>query len=121
MVLYYDDVICIHKWEVFRIRIRKIGIGSISILLFVVGFLFIINFNNGICIGDNILNYIGLKAWSDGNQGTHYTVFYSIIFFIPSVVVGYKFNKNFGSKLGGILSLIMLALITFAVIFMAKI
>lgn len=100
---------------------KSIGLGSISILLFILGILFIVTFNNGVCIGDNILNSVGLKSWSNVTQGTHYTIFYSLIFFIPSVIIGYKFKKNIGSKWGKVLSLIMLIIITFTVIFMIKV
>ena len=48
---------------------RKIGIGTTSLVLFIIGSLFAFTFNK-VCIGDNILNYIGLKSWSNGNQGT---------------------------------------------------
>ncbi|MGL5084799.1 MAG: hypothetical protein ACRC68_03645 [Clostridium sp.] len=76
---------------------------------------------NVVFFGDNILNTVGLKAWSNGTQGTHYTVFYSLIFFISSVVIGYKFEENIGSKLGKILSLIMLVIIGFALFFSIKV
>ncbi|MBS5988029.1 hypothetical protein [Clostridium sp.] len=89
---------------------NKIGIGSLSLLLFIIGCLFSFTFND-ICIGDSILTYIGLKAWSNGNSGTHYTIFYSILFFIPSLILGYKFKENFGSKIGKILSTIMVIMI----------
>ncbi|WP_270304834.1 hypothetical protein [Terrisporobacter petrolearius] len=89
---------------------KKIGIGSLSLLLFVVGCLFSFTFYN-LTIGDNILTYIGLKAWSNGNSGTHYTIFYSLLFFIPSLILGYKFNEDFGSKVGKILSTIMVTII----------
>lgn len=89
---------------------KKIGIGSLSLLLFVVGCLFSFTFYN-LTIGDNILTYIGLKAWSNSNSGTHYTIFYSLLFFIPSLILGYKFNEDFGSKVGKILSTIMVTII----------
>ncbi|MDU4860906.1 MAG: hypothetical protein E6356_01470 [Terrisporobacter othiniensis] len=89
---------------------KKIGIGSLSLLLFVVGCLFSFTFYN-LTIGDNILTYIGLKAWSNGNSGTHYTIFYSLLFFVPSLILGYKFNEDFGSKVGKILSTIMITII----------
>lgn len=73
---------------------KKIGIGSLSLLLFIVGCIFSFTFNY-ICIGDNILTYIGLKAWSNGNRGVHYTIFYSLIFFITSLIFGYKFKDDF--------------------------
>ena len=90
---------------------KKIGVGSISILLFITGLLFVLNLNNGVCFGDSILSYLGLKAWSNGNQGTHYTIFYSLIFFIPSAIIGHKFKENFGSTLGKILSSIVVIII----------
>ena len=40
---------------------RKIGIGTTSLVLFIIGSLFAFTFNK-VCIGDNILNYIGLKS-----------------------------------------------------------
>ena len=85
---------------------RKIGIGTTSLVLFIIGSLFAFTFNK-VCIGDNILNYIGLKSWSNGNQGTHYTIFYSLLFYIPSLIIGYKFND----KVGNILSTIMVTII----------
>ena len=89
---------------------KKIGIGSLSLLLFVVGCLFSFTFYN-LTIGDNILTNIGLKAWSNGNSGTHYTIFYALLFFVPSLILGYKFNEDFGSKVGKILSTIMVTII----------
>ena len=65
----------------------KIGIGSLSLLLFIIGCLFSFTFND-ISIGDNILTYIGLKAWSNGNSGTHYTIFYSLLFFFSIINFG---------------------------------
>ena len=96
---------------------RKIGIGSISLLLFVVGFLFSFTLKNSICVGDNILSNIGLKPWSNGSQGTHYTIFYSLLFFIPALIIGYKFKENFGAKLGKTLSTIMIIIIVFSIFF----
>ena len=89
---------------------KKIGVGSISLLLFIIGVLFSFTFY-GVCVGDNILTYIGLKAWSNNNYGTHYTIFYSLLFFIPALIIGYKFKDNFGSKVGKILSAIVITII----------
>ena len=63
------------------------------------------------CYGDIILKYIGLNPWSNGNNGTHYTIFYSLIFFIPSLILGLKFKNDFGATIGKIISLIMIILI----------
>lgn len=94
-----------------RLANKKIGIGSISLLLCAMGILFAFSFGDRGCYGDIILKFIGLNAWSNGSNGIHYTIFYSLIFFIPSFIVGYKFKSNLGAALGKILSLIMLILI----------
>ena len=62
---------------------KKIGIGSISLLLCIMGIIFSFNFGNRVCYGDVILKYMGLNPWSNGDNGTHYTLLYSLIFFIP--------------------------------------
>ncbi|WP_435791593.1 hypothetical protein [Clostridium sp.] len=38
-------------------------------------------------------------------------IFYSLIFFIPSVIVGYKFKNNLGATIGKIVSSIIVILI----------
>ena len=85
---------------------KKIGIGTLSLLLSLIGIAWAVTFN-GFCLGDNILNFIGMKSWSNGNSGTHYTVFYSLIFFVPSVILGYKYAESFGAKAGRTLSIII--------------
>lgn len=59
---------------------KWIGKGIISILLCILGILFSFSFGKDICLGDRVLNLIGLEAWSNGNSGIHYTIFYSLIF-----------------------------------------
>ena len=90
---------------------KKIGLGSISLLLCVMGILFAFSFGDKGCYGDVILKSIGIKPWSNGSNGTHYTIFYSSIFLIPSFIIGYKFENNLGAKLGKIISLIILIFI----------
>ncbi|HVJ50208.1 hypothetical protein [Desulfitobacterium sp.] len=90
---------------------KKIGLGSISLLLCVMGILFSFSFGDKGCYGDAILKSIGIKSWSNGSSGIHYTIFYSSIFFIPSFIVGYKFKNNLGATLGKIISLIILIFI----------
>mgnify|MGYP001604763986 CR=1 FL=1 len=104
----YENIICMGVLILRQVN-KKIGIGSISLLLYVMGILFVSSF------GDNVLKFIGLNSWSNGSSGTHYTAFYSLLFFIPSVIVGYKFKNNLGATLGKILSLIMIILILIVV------
>lgn len=90
---------------------KKIGFGSVSLLLCILGILFGFSFGDKGCYGDLLLNFFELKAWSNGNSGLHYTILYSLLFFIPSVFLGFKFKKNIGATLGKLISLIMCILI----------
>lgn len=80
---------------------RKIGLGSLSLVLWVIGILFSIYF------GDRLLQAIGLRAWSNIDTGIHYTFLYSFVFFIPSLILANQYKENVGAKLGGRLSLFM--------------
>ncbi|MFE4814634.1 hypothetical protein ACFQ9Y_26585 [Peribacillus simplex] len=96
---------------------KGIGVGSLSFALCLIGILFTFRFGDKFCIGDIILNSIGLSAWSNGDSGIHYTNFYSIIFFIPSFIIGNIYQNNKFAKAGKIISgflsvLILLVLIT---------
>ena len=82
-----------------KIRNKELGIGTISLALCMAGILFSFSFRY-VSIGDYILNGIGLNSWSNGNHGIHYTIFYSLIFFIPSFLIGLKHKENYGSKIG---------------------
>ncbi|MGV8982658.1 hypothetical protein [Clostridium sp.] len=89
---------------------KKIGFGSISLLLCVIGLLFIVLIKYQIGYAENLLKSIGLSTWSNADSGIHYTVFYPIIFFIPAFIVGNKFKNDLGATLGKIVSLIIIIL-----------
>jgi hypothetical protein len=95
---------------------KKLGIGSISLILFALGVIWSANIKRQFCLGDIILNAIGLPAWSNGNSGNHYTIIYALIFLIPSILVGYKFPDDLFAKTGKVSSMI-LALISFLCLF----
>ena len=90
---------------------KKIGLGSVSLLLCILGILFTFSFGGKGRYGDLILDSFGLEAWSNGNSGLHYTIFYSLLFFTPSTILGFIFKNNLGASLGKIISLIMCILI----------
>lgn len=96
---------------------KKIGLGSISLLLFIFGILFSISFGNRESFGDNIFRFLGLNPWSNGDTGLHYTIFYSLIFYIPALILGYKFKNDLGAKLGKSLSLITIILLLIITLF----
>lgn len=98
---------------------NKVGLGSISLLLFIFGILFSVSFGNRESYGDNILRFIGLSPWSNGDTGFHYTIFYSLIFYLPALILGYKFKNDLWAKLGRTLSLITIILILLSLFFVA--
>lgn len=100
---------------------KKIGPGSLSLLFCIIGILFAVSFKNYGCLGDYILKHLGLNPWSHGNYGIHYTFFYSSIFYIVSIFLGYKYKGNFGAKTGKIVSVIMLIFILLLCLFSFKI
>lgn len=92
------------------------GIGSLSLILSIIGGFLCITFKSWVCYGDILFNNIGLKAWSDGNQGLHYAVFYILIFLVPALVIGRKYINDFGARTGkniSIFSIILLIICTF--------
>ena len=66
--------------------ILKIIVRFVAIVFMVFAVIFCYTFN-GYCIGDNFLTTIGLKAWSNGMHGTHYTVFYSFGILLVSFIL----------------------------------
>lgn len=89
---------------------KKLGIGSLTIVLFILAIVWSISIGE-FCIGDTALNVLGLRAWSNVESGTHFTVFYSMLFLIPSVILSYKYPEYRFAKSGRILSLIYMLLI----------
>ncbi|WP_097026364.1 hypothetical protein [Clostridium peptidivorans] len=98
---------------------KKFGAGSLSLLLCIIGVLFTSSFGDKGAFGDVIIKLIGLKAWSNGDRGIHYTIYYAPIFFIPSVILGMKFKDDSGAKLGKIISSIMLIVVFLVIIFLS--
>ena len=88
IVIYHASIIIVFLGGGINLKQinKKIGIGSISLLLCIMGIIFSFNFGNRVCYGDVILKYMGLNPWSNGDNGTHYTLLYSLIFFIVSGV-----------------------------------
>ncbi|WP_143560931.1 hypothetical protein [Sporosarcina sp. P1] len=96
---------------------KKFGLGSLSLLLFILGILFSVSFGKYDAIGDYILRFMSVKPWSNGNTGLHYTVFYSLAFYIPALIIGYKFKSDWGAKVGRILSTILVVSILVTLLF----
>ncbi|MCC3379112.1 hypothetical protein ACFQ5D_04465 [Paenibacillus farraposensis] len=97
---------------------KKIGWGTLSLLLAFLGMAVSFKFGNYI-LGDKLLSFLGLPAWSNvNNTGFHYTLFLSSILFIPSLIIGYKKPEELGAKIGKLVSSIYLALVIIMILFL---
>lgn len=100
---------------------KKIGVGTIAFLLVTFAILWSFSFGiNRFCLGDTVLSFLGMPAWSNGNSGTHYTIFYSLIFLLPAVPISFKYECDLFASLAKwistIFSLVLLAGLFFIVI-----
>ncbi|WP_027400114.1 hypothetical protein [Anaerovorax odorimutans] len=98
---------------------KKFGFGTLSIILFIFAIVWSrdIKSLNNFCLGDAVLHFINLPAWSthlNGNIGLHYTVFYSFAILILAIIVGQKYPEHIFAKSGKILSAIFAILFAFA-------
>ena len=98
---------------------KKIGIGSISLLLVIIAFFWAYEIY-GFCLGDSILATLGIPTWSNsaGASGTHYTVFYTFIFLIPALVLAIKHRDDLFAKVGKWSSIIFIAILLLGMLFM---
>ncbi|MBE6022443.1 MAG: hypothetical protein E7231_04300 [Cellulosilyticum sp.] len=93
---------------------KQVGFGSTSLILLVLGVLWASDINH-FCIGDYILNTLGMKSWSSGNHlGNHIGILYSLIFLLPSCYIAYKWPYDLGAniclKISTIFSLLIIGL-----------
>ena len=82
---------------------KKLGIGSLSLLLAVMGILWSMNFPvhyDTFCIGDYVLTRLGLPTWSNGSIGTHYTVFWGLLLYLPAFLLGWKNEQHLFARSG---------------------
>ena len=89
-------------WRVEFMK-KKFGIGSLSLFLSLLAILWSVNFPfhyDTFCIGDYILTQIGLPAWSNGNIGTHYTVFWGLMLYLPAFILGWKYEHHLFARAG---------------------
>ena len=89
---------------------KQVGFGTISFIFLVLGVLWAFDINH-FCIGDAILDTFGLKSWSNGS---HLGILYSLIFFLPSCFIAYKWPNDLGAsvclKVSTVMSLIIVGL-----------
>lgn len=98
---------------------KKIGIGSISLLLVIIAFFWAYEIY-GFCLGDSVLATFGIPTWSNSANasGTHYTVFYTFIFLIPALILSLKYKEDKFAKAGKVLSILFIAILVLGLLFM---
>jgi len=91
---------------------KKIGLGSLGLVLLIIAFFWSSEIN-GFCLGDYILAAIKIPTWSNSANatGTHYTVWYSVIFLIPALILSIKYKENLFAKISKWLSIISIGLL----------
>lgn len=106
---------------------KKTGVGSLSLLLVLAALVWSYNIF-GFCLGDKVLTYLNLPAWSgdhaelmrnsfsiitffNGFQGTHYTPFYSLLLLLPAFRLAATHQTDLFAKTGKWLSLILILLV----------
>ena len=89
---------------------KKIGIGSLSLLLVIIAFVWAFNIF-GVCVGDHILATLNIPTWSN-------TIFYSFIFLIPALILSIKYKDNLFAKVGKWLSITFIGILLPGFIFM---
>lgn len=95
------------------------GTGSLSVPLCLFGVLFSCNLPGGFCLGDAIFGLIGLSAWSNGSQGLHYPPYVALIFFLPAVVLGWRFSSHRLASWGKWVSTLILVFLAVSLLFLA--
>jgi hypothetical protein len=90
---------------------KKFGLGSLSIVLALMGIVWDCSFHGYLTVGNYVINMLGLRKWSLGGligTGTRLTLFYSLLFFLPSFLLGNKYQDDFGAYVGKTISLVMM-------------
>lgn len=98
---------------------KKIGVGSIPLLLAIIAIFWSFNIN-GFCLGDYILSLLNIPAWSDGSEGIHYTAFSALLLLVPALLISLKFKDDLLSKIGKWLSINLIAMILLSIFFIIK-
>ncbi len=114
-ITYYIIKYIFIKFKTTDIRDRM-GVGSLSIVFLLIGLISSISFGE-FCLGDMVLQYFNIKSWSNGNSGLHYTAFYSLIFYIISIIISSFRIDNFGARASRRISIFLIIMFAFISLF----
>ncbi len=70
------------------------------------------------CLGDYILNALGIPVWSPADSGPHLTPFFSLPVVVAAVVIAKRHAAGFFSKVSLILSSMMIIFLTVTFLYM---
>jgi hypothetical protein len=79
---------------------RKVGIGTLSLVLSVFAFLFLVSHKEDPSLGDRIVSALGFAPWSGGTAKFHNTILYSIPIIALAAILGFRYPKDFGAHIG---------------------
>lgn len=96
---------------------KKLGVGSFALLLSIVAIIWCCNIHglDNFCLGDTVLGLLRLPSWSNGTEGTHYTVFYGLVFLIPAFILGAKHKQDLFAGAGKIIAGLLIVVCIYGV------
>lgn len=94
---------------------KKLGPGSLALLLSALALIWCWSpRGSAFCLGDHALSLLGLPAWSSGETGIHYALWYSLVFLIPAFILGRRYGRDrfaaAGKWISGITSAVLILL-----------
>ncbi|MDQ0060263.1 hypothetical protein [Paenibacillus harenae] len=92
---------------------KRMGYGSFSIVLLLLGFSLNWHFDHGFIVSHALFQIIGLDTYSNGTNGFHYPFLASMPFWLAAVLVSKKYANDFGAAVSNRIGELMLALSVF--------
>lgn len=85
---------------------KKFGWGSLSLILFIVGILFSVTIGRTFCLGDILLESVGLKGWLHMEHSSmNLKIFISEFLLIVGYLMGRIFKNDLFARTGRLLCL----------------
>lgn len=115
---------------------KKVSIGTLSLLLVLIALIWSYNVF-GFCLGDEALSIFNIPTWSNGSEqqfkntlsivtfvkngeDIHYTVYYSLIFVIPALVLAIKNKDHLFADIGKWVAIIYILLLLISPLLVIK-
>ncbi len=92
---------------------------ALSLLLVLAAAAWSLSLAKSPCLGDYLLNALGIPVWSPADSGPHFTPFFSLPVIIAAVIIAKRHPAGFFSKVSLILSSLMIIFLTVTFLYMA--